>query len=354
LEKRKIKHIYWFAYFNLESPSVRYRGKYPLDYAKKMMGISSYFIIPGYSFYRIKSFAKAYFEALLFPKKHSIIVVQRVHSNFIYSNLLLLLVCLRKSISVYDLDDADYLQYNAKRIFQFVSKCGFISAGSRRIEEVLQKYNMRTFHVTSPVVNYNLTKKERNSLFTIGWIGGFHWGHKESLNKLLFPALRNLEFPIRLVMLGVNEDDKIEIEQYFESFKNIILDIPGEINWLDERNVQKKILHFDVGIATLENTEIQLSKSGFKAKQYLSLGIPVLCNNLPENNNVVVDGFNGFICDNSKQFEEKIIEIRNMENEEYNRLSKNALSTISNFDHNKYFDDLSELIQKKIAIHNNE
>ena len=26
----RLNHVYWFSYYNLESPSVRYRGKYAL------------------------------------------------------------------------------------------------------------------------------------------------------------------------------------------------------------------------------------------------------------------------------------------------------------------------------------
>jgi hypothetical protein len=39
---------------------------------------------------------------------------------------------------------------------------------------------------------------------------------------------------------------------------------------------------------------MQLSKSGIKAKQYMNNGVPVLSSNLPENNTVVIDGFNVF------------------------------------------------------------
>jgi len=103
---QRIKFIYWFAYHDLFASSVRYRGKYPLDFAREKLGIGSYLVVPGYSLKRLLLFLKAYFSALLFRKPGSLIVVQRVQSDFIYATLLKLLVLIRNKNTIYDLDDA--------------------------------------------------------------------------------------------------------------------------------------------------------------------------------------------------------------------------------------------------------
>jgi glycosyltransferase involved in cell wall biosynthesis len=345
LEEGKIKHIYWFAYYNLDSPSVRYRGKFPLDFAKEKLGISSRLIIPGYAPKSLYNFVKGYLSALFFPKKNSLIVIQRVQSNFIYSNLLKLLVIIRVKHTVYDLDDADYLEYNPKMIHFFARKCKYISAGSPEISEYLKQFNKNVFHTTSPTPNYNIVKKERNATFTIGWIGGFGWGHKDSLYKLLFPALKELKFNCQLVMIGVNkESDKKEISNYLKDYSNISVVFPGEIDWQNEKKVQDMIVQFDVGIATLLKHPIQLAKSGIKAKQYMNNGIPVICNDLPENKNVVTDGYNGFICNSISEFTDRLIEFKNMSDDQYWEYSKNARKSIEHFDHWKYFKDFEQMI----------
>ncbi len=56
----RISVIYWFAYYNLDSPSVRYRAKYPLDFFRDEYGIDSFLSIPGYSAKRIFQFLRAY------------------------------------------------------------------------------------------------------------------------------------------------------------------------------------------------------------------------------------------------------------------------------------------------------
>src|SRR5690606_10802839 len=180
-----------------------------------------------------------------FPKKNSLIVIQRVRSNFIYSNLLKLLVIARHSITVYELDDADYLEHDPSTIHFFARHCASISAGSPEIAEYLQKFNKNVIHTTSPTPDYGIVKKERNSIFTIGWIGGFGWGHKDSLYKYLFPALKQLTFYCKLVMIGIpSESDQSELIEYFAEHSNIRISITKEINWKDEKEIQKMIRKF--------------------------------------------------------------------------------------------------------------
>ncbi len=337
MKERKIGFIYWFAYYNLDSPSVRYRAKYPLEYFRKKHDIRYRLVLPGYSLKRMLKFISAYFSALLFPGKNSIIVIQRVYSSFIYATLLKVLIRLRSKVSVYDLDDAEYLVKDPKTIYHFVKKCHAISAGSRKIAEHLAVFNPNIAHITSPVIDLNIIKKKKNNVFTIGWIGGFGGEHKESLIKLVFPALKTLDFRFRLRILGVTLTKDVKfIEDYFSNNKWIQLEIPENIDWKNESRVQQNIATFDIGIATLVNSEMHLSKSGIKAKQYMNNGVPVLSTRLPENDTVVMDGKNGFFCSTPDEFRQRIVEFHDMSEEAYRNFSKNARETIQHFNHEKY------------------
>jgi len=345
----QIEYIYWFTYYNLDAPSVRYRAKYPLDFAKENLGIKSRLVIPGYAPKRLLNFIKGYFSALVLPKKNSLIVIQRVRSNFIYSNLLKLLVLVRKNLTVYDLDDADYLEHNPKIIHFFARNCNYISAGSPEIANYLKQFNPKVIHTTSPTPDFGILKKQRNTLFTIGWIGGFDWGHKESLSTYLFPALKKLKFECQLIMLGITKDtDKSKIYQLLKENTNIKVVIPNNTDWRNERSLQKMIAQFDVGIATLLNHPVQLAKSGIKAKQYMNNGIPVLCNDLPENNKVVVDGINGSVFTSVTEFSEQLVRFRTMADDEYWAYSKNARQSIEHFSHKKYFAEFEKIKSNRL------
>lgn len=344
LDKKKIEFIYWFAYYNLDSPSVRYRAKYPLDFFKKFKSVESYLIIPSYRPIAIYLFLKAYLSALFFRKPNSLIVIQRVQSRFIYSTLLKFLIRIKNQDTVYDLDDADYLEVNPKTIYFFAKHCEKISAGSKQIEIYLKQFNNHIIHTTSPIVDLEIVKTKRNSIFAIGWIGGFGGEHKDSLIELVLPAIKELTFRLKLILIGVIKIFDLEyIEKYFQDNSNIEIEVPLEIDWNDEVDIQTRIVQFDVGIATLTNSEMQLSKSGIKAKQYLNNGVPVLSTNLPENNTVVVDGVNGYFCATTNDFKKRINQFYNMTDSDYSQFSKNARESISKFDHNKYFTDFEKI-----------
>ena len=128
----RLNFVYWFAFYNPDSASVRYRGQYPLEFLKDNYGINSYFIIPSYRPTRILKFIRAYFSALFFRKTNSLIVVQRLNTNWIYSTALRFLVKLRKTGTAYDLDDADYLENPPKSIFYFIKNCSTVYLGSTK------------------------------------------------------------------------------------------------------------------------------------------------------------------------------------------------------------------------------
>lgn len=342
-----IKYIYWFAYFNENSPSVRYRGKYPLEYFAEKHGINSVLIVPEYTRKGIFTFLKFYFSALLFRKKNSVIVIQRVHSSFIYGSLLKLLVTLRKKHTVYDLDDADYLDWNPKSIYFFARKCSHVTAGSQAIARHLSQFNNNIFITTSPTPDLGLTKSKRSEIFTVGWIGDFGGDHKNSLYELVFPAIKSLDFPVKLKILGVGKpQDLLEITAFFSPHKNVELEIPTSIDWTDERYLQESIATFDVGIATLVDNELQRSKSGIKAKQYLNNGVPVLGTNLPENDWVIKDQQNGFHCASIEDFKRRMMGFHQMSAAEYACFSKNARSGIHEFDHKKYYESFVQILSE--------
>lgn len=333
----KLKFIYWFAHYNFDSPSVRYRALYPLDYFKSNLGINSYLVVPGYSFNTIRLFLKAYFSALIFRKSNSLIIIQRVQSNFIYATLLKLLVKIRKNDTVYDIDDADYFIMNPDTMYFFAKNCEKISAGSKEIGIHLSQFNKQIIFTTSPIVDLNIVKKERSLNFTIGWIGSFIGEHKDSLLELVFPALKQLTFNFTFIIIGVDKYDEEFIKTYFSKNLNINIEIPQNIDWTNENEIQNNIVKFDIGIATLLNTPVQLSKSGIKTKQYMNNGVPVLSTNLPENNSVVIDGYNGYFCDNCIDFNNRLNELYKMSNADYMKLSKNARESIYSFNHEKYY-----------------
>lgn len=332
----EIKHIYWFAYFNLNEPSVRYRAKFPLEQMNNENGITFSIVYPGYDFNNLTNFILTFFSVLIFRKKNSVIVFQKIYTNGIYTNALKVLLFFRRHHTIYDIDDAEYTRKPAKTMHHFMKKCSACSAGSKSIMEYIKIFNKNVLLLTSPVIDHGLSKKEMEKTFTIGWVG-YYGAHRKSLTQLFFPALNNIDFPIKLKLLGVaNKLEEEEIKSYFKNNSNISIETPLDLNWLDEHSIYKKITEFDVGISPLIDNEFNRGKSAFKLKQCLSCGIPVLGSSVGENKEFIKAGVNGYLCDNPDDFFQKLNLIKQAHIQDYNRLSINAKMTFQTFSIDTY------------------
>ncbi len=345
----RLKHIYFFSNFNINGISTRYRGVYVLKELAQKHGISNTFIHPGYRPFEIVNFISCYLKVLLTRRKGSVVIYQKLYTKGIYTNLLKLLVRIRPKGTVYDTDDADYLRYYDKNIYYFMRKCQICTVGSKALKEFAEEYNDNVLLLTSPVIRHTEIKENRNEILHIGWVGDyglnkeytFPFSHKVSLNKILFPILKELDFVFKLTILGIkNPTDKIEIETYFKNSNNILLDISENINWLNETSIYKKISEFDLGVSPMINHEFNIAKSAFKAKQYLSCGVPVLASPIGENMSFVKDGVNGFICKDDMDFKNRIIQINEMTKNEYDKLRRKTVLSVEDFSMNKYCNNL--------------
>ncbi len=331
-----ISHIYWFAYFNKDEPSVRYRAIYPLDKLKREHNINYSFVVPGYQLKTILKFVYIYLSVLLFRKKGSIIVFQKIYSFGIYANALKLLLLIRKRQTIYDIDDAEHTRRPPKNVHFFMKHCSICTAGSQTLVNYTKKFNDNSFLLTSPVINHGVSKTSRESIFTIGWIG-YYKAHSESLKKILFPALLGIDTKVRLMLLGVEkQEERVEIEKIFKPYPNVILDIQINLNWHDELAIYNLIKQFTVGVSPLLNTEFNRSKSAFKLKQCLSVGIPVLASPIGENIRFLNHGKNGFICNSSKEFKTGIEKFTLISIEDYAKFILNSLNSYPEFSLKNY------------------
>jgi glycosyltransferase involved in cell wall biosynthesis len=345
-----LKYIYWFSYYNLSSPSVRYRALYPLERLKEKEGIGYVLICPGYRFTTIARFAAAFFSALFFRKKNSLIVFQKIYSRGLYATALKLLLFFRRENTLYDIDDAEYVKYPPSTIRHFMRYSSACSAGSKSLCDYALNLNRRTFVLTSPVIFHGKIKKERNYVPTIGWVG-FYTAHRESLLRLFFPALIGLDLNVKLVLMGVTrKEHREEIRQYFASQSNVSVEIPREIDWMDESAVYERIAEFDIGVSPLLDTEINRAKSAFKLKQYLSCGVPALASRTGENSFFLNEGKAGFFCEGPDDFKKRIRQLYSTNEDEYRTFSFNAFISSALFSLDAYCETLVRYYREKSLL----
>ncbi len=346
-----VKHIYWFTYYDLSEPSVRYRCKYPLEELEQHYNLKYLVIYPGYSITSICVFIYCYIKAFFSDINSTLIVFQKIRTNRLYAAALKLLLIYKSKNTIYDIDDAEYLQYSKRTINFFIRNSSICTVGSTALQEYALKHNNNILLQTSPIIKHNIVKQNKSDVFTIGWIGYYN-AHKQSLAELLYPALKQVSLPTRVMLVGVCENEAILILNQFRDLKNIIWEIPTNIDWQNESSVYEMIKVFDVGIAPLLSSERNNCKSAFKTKQYLSCGVPVLATAVGENINFVHHGINGYICNTPEEFYNQAEAIRNMNTAEYNELMQNAISSSSNFTLEHYCENIMNYLNAEQLIQN--
>lgn len=330
----KIQHIYWFAAYHLSSASTRYRGHIPHTYFEKHHSITSDFVFPQRTLTGVWRFLRVFCSVLFARKPNSLLVIQKVCSNGFYANALKILLFFRPGNTQYDLDDAEQFRKDTRSLHFFMRTCKIVTVGSTALQEYAQTFNSQVFLLTSPIPQHLIRKGKRNQKIHIGWVGDLGNGnpisqafsHKTSMFRLFFPFIREMKEPLILTLIGVkNQEDIEEIKAYFNFSTHLELRIPEALYWQQDEWVYPMIATFDIGVAPMLDHPFNQAKSAFKVKQYLSVGVPAIASRVGENQKFIRHRQNGFLCNDPQDFMDAIAEIIEMDDLEYQKMSKQAL-----------------------------
>jgi len=212
---------------------------------------------------------------------------------------------LKKKI-IYDFDDAIWIPNfsEANSFFSFLKGygnvhkiCSYaykISCGNEYLCDYAKQFNKNVVYnpTTIDTDNYhNRAKDQSGEEFVIGWTGSH-----STIRYIgeIVPVLAKLEkkytFTFRVI-----SDFKPEFE----------LNSLEYVKWKKESEIED-LLGFNIGIMPLVNDKWANGKCGFKALQYMSLGIPALVSPVGVNSRIVDHGLNGFICDTPEEWETSI------------------------------------------------
>jgi len=216
---------------------------------------------------------------------------------------------LKKKI-IYDFDDAIWLrntstENGAVRYFKWHSKvksiCTWsykVSCGNKFLANYAQSFNQNVEIIPTIVDTENIhtidPQTTRNKKLTIGWTGSF-----STLKYLdpLIPIIKELELDYDFNFLVIANKDP----QYnCKSFKFLPWKEKTEID--DLKNI-------DIGLMPLVENDWSKGKCGFKAIQYMSLGIPALVSPVGVNTEIVDHGVNGYICSSKDDWTKYLIKL---------------------------------------------
>lgn len=211
----------------------------------------------------------------------------------------------RKKI-IYDFDDAIWVSTASvanpgvaflKCSWKVAKICQYsfiVTAGNEYLASFARRY-CKDVRVIPTVVNtrekHNKHKNQKDTPLTVGWTGTF--STLQYLTIVKSPIKKIIEkYNVEFLVIG-NKDPAFTEFPY--TFKE----------WNADREVED-LLKMNIGIMPLANTPFELGKCGFKAIQYMSLGIPAVVSPVGVNTSVVQNDVNGYWADSEEEWFNKL------------------------------------------------
>jgi glycosyltransferase involved in cell wall biosynthesis len=261
---------------------------------------------PGHLFQKFTALFRGYVRRIndiLRLSRFDVVFIHREASPFGLPVFEWLITKVFKKYTVYDFDDAIWVpnasETNSgltmlfKRFKNAEDTCRWasvVSVGNSYLAEFASKLNQRV--VINPTTidtdeHHNTLTDHGNARFVIGWTGSH--STLKYLNEI-YPILERLE------------------RKYDFEF-HVICDIAPKsdlkcirfVKWNKESEIDD-LLKFNVGIMPLPDDIWSKGKCGFKALQYMALGIPAVVSNVGVNAEIVDHGKNGYICQTSEEW----------------------------------------------------
>lgn len=214
----------------------------------------------------------------------------------------------RKKV-IYDFDDAIWLPNTSanntivagiKWHGKVASICRWawkVSCGNDYLCDYARQYNQQVYlnPTTIDTEHYhNRIKNQDTPQVALGWTG------THSTIPYLYPLVPVLEkleqeHPFTMVVISNREPEfQLTSLQY--------------IHWQKETEIDD-LLRFNAGIMPLTDDQWAKGKCGFKALQYMALGMPAIASPVGVNTKIIDHGINGYLCETPEQWEQAINEL---------------------------------------------
>lgn len=210
---------------------------------------------------------------------------------------------------IYDFDDAiwlpNYSDANAKfhrlkaygkvkKIMRWADK---ITAGNEFLADFARQFNSNVEVIPTTIDTVNVHNKKVNhqsDKVVIGWTGTHTTAkYLKDIANIIKELATNHNIEFRVIS---NHHPELE------------LDCLNYIKWNRESEVDD-LLPIHIGIMPMPDDEWTKGKCGFKALQYMSLGMAAVASPVGVNTSIIEDGINGYLCNNSEEWKKTLLQL---------------------------------------------
>lgn len=303
-----------------ESPSQRYRLEHYFSFLsaqgvqydyKPFLNLSTWKIIfqPGRYFKKAAGIATGFwkrFFQLFILGRYDFIYIHREATPIGPPFFEWVATKILKKKIIYDFDDAIWIPFTStynkgasflKNFGKVAKICSWsykVSAGNEYLAAFAGKYNNKVV-VVPTVVNtesvHNRIQDQHTSIPAVGWTGTFS---TLKYLEMIVPVLQKLQSRHPFIFFVIADMDPMLNLKHYQYIK-----------WSRD-NEATDLLNFHIGLMPLFDDELSKGKCGFKAIQYMSLGIPAIVSPVGVNTEIVEEGINGFMAETTDSWKEKL------------------------------------------------
>ena len=197
---------------------------------------------------------------------------------------------------IFDFDDAIFL-HAPKKTKHLLRMARLVTAGNSYLAEYAIKYNPNTVIIPTVVDTsiYLPRKHKETNTQVLGWIG----------TKSNLKYVSEIEEPLNIIYKQNKFKLLIVSDSKASPFsKN---EFPIELIKWSDREETEMIHKFDIGIMPLSIGEREKGKCGLKILQYEACGIPSVSTKIGVNNEIIKEGYNGFLATTKNDWVDKLI-----------------------------------------------
>lgn len=216
--------------------------------------------------------------------------------------------------AILDLDDAPSRTKSAvtlRNAEAMLATCSAVTVGSEELRNYARRFNANCYLIPSCIKLEHYAPLEDRSpergpaespAVTLGWIGnGAHYSR--DLIEVLVDPLRAVasRTPLRLRIVGACSVP--ELRKAFTEIPNLTVELVDQIDWGQPGATRAALAGVDIGLYPLLDNDFNRYKCGFKALEYMALGLPVVASPVSAIVGIVRPGVDGSLCSTPAEWE---------------------------------------------------